>query len=129
MEKVKSDKTKQVIEEIESWRRMLDFVQSENNYLKNRIAQVVSCDMNREMLVMAEDFQARFINLDEMIRLLKKDVNDIDSHMTVPTSREAVILPGKNAKLERIRMDMELLAQQFNKLRSNFQHFILENFW
>jgi hypothetical protein len=128
MGKVNRDRTKQVVEEIESWRRLLEFLQVENSHLKSRIAQIVSNDISSQILAMSEEFESRFINMDEMIRVAKKNIHDLNSSVTMFSFKESVLTPGISAKLKNLRAEMEALEHRFNKLKFSFQHFISENF-
>ena len=64
--------------ESESWKRLLEYIQQENSYLKDLLADIVSQDINRELLGRAEEFQNQFITKDEMIALLRGDIYDFE---------------------------------------------------
>jgi hypothetical protein len=124
MEQTNHNSAKQVLDEIESWKCLLEFLQVENSYLKNGIAKVVSQEINRQILALAEDFQTRFMNLDEIIRLVRKDIHDFNSSIPVFSFNETTMSPEANMKLGSLRTEMEILAKRFYKLRSDFQHYI-----
>ena len=73
--------------ESESWRRVLEYMQQENSYLKNLLADVVNQDINNEMLVEAEDFQNRFIKNDEIIALLRRDIYNFNERLSDHSSK------------------------------------------
>lgn len=52
--------------EIHSWIRLVEFLNQENTYLKNRLSEVIDQIKDRENLALAEHFQNQFIVKDDV---------------------------------------------------------------
>jgi len=76
-----TDKMDQYQHETSMWARSLDFFKQENNYLKNRLSEVVDKTSDKYFLAQAEHFQNQFIIKDEFIDELKHDVNEQLRHL------------------------------------------------
>src|SRR6478609_577274 len=61
--------------ENKTWSRLLEFFKQENTFLKNRLAEVLDNNIDKDFLARAEQFQNRFIILDEFIDELRHDIN------------------------------------------------------
>jgi hypothetical protein len=128
MEVMDRERVKQFHKESESWKRLLEFIQAENSHLKTRIADIVSRDISKEMLVEAENFQNRFIRKDEMMALARKDIRDFATWITGEHIDDAIFLNAALKKQKKLRTEMEILEQRFNKLKFEFHNYIAENF-
>lgn len=71
-------KLKQLQFESNTWKRLLRFMMEENNHLKNRIAEILKDDFDKNLLKEIENFQSNFIKQDELINLLRNDAADLD---------------------------------------------------
>jgi hypothetical protein len=52
--------------EIHSWIRLMEFLNQENTFLKNRLPEVIDQIKNKEKLALAEHFQNQFIIKDDI---------------------------------------------------------------
>ncbi len=121
------DRLKLFHKENESWKRLLEFIQAENCYLKARIADIVNQEISEDMLAEAENFQHRFIRKDEMIALARKDIRDFDGWIARQTTGDGTILKEALQMQTKLRTEMEKLEQRFNVLKSEFNNYISEN--
>ncbi len=110
--------------ENETWKRYLQFLQQENNYLKTRLSQVLQHDFDVEFLDRAEYFQTKFLNGDETVNLLRQDVHEIEKLLHNGVLENATILKELQKKIKKLSRDMETVEQQFNKLKTDFNEFI-----
>ena len=101
-------------------------MQQENSYLKNLLADAVNQDINNEMLVEAEDFQNRFIKNDEIIALLRRDIYNFNERLSDHSSKAGMDNEKYYSVQKKLRNEIELLEQQFNKLKFEFLYFISE---
>ena len=92
-----------------SLERALDFYLQENSYLKTRLSQVVDRNTDSEFVSRAEQFQNNFIQNDEFIRDLKKDVLDLGQLL--------------QKSLAGLQTDENRLFQKHKKLRNEVEHF------
>ena len=109
MRKVKIPGKDHFLHENQTWSRALDFYLQENSYLKTRLSQVVDRNTDSEFVSRAEQFQNSFIQHDEFIRDLKKDVSDLGQLL--------------QKSLAGLQTDENRLFQKHRKLRNEVEHF------
>ena len=78
------------------WVRSLEFFKQENNYLKNRLSEVVDKTTNKYFLAEAEHFQNQFIIKDEFIDELKHDVNELNRQII----NQTMLVNGSPTEIE-----------------------------
>ena len=122
MANVTISKPDQFNHEIKTWSRLLDFFKQENTILKNRLAEVVDYRADKEFLVLAEQFQNKFIIKDEHIDELRHD-----------TTLQALDLTNSNIAItdvklirrqEQLRNELEYFEIDFNKLKNEFNKYL-----
>lgn len=120
-------KLKQLAYETGAWKRLLDFISEENIRHKNRVSEILQDRFDKNLLEEVDGFQGRFIKQDDMISLLR---DDIEAFMNIPADR---IMDGKEMtedvykKLKRLRSNMQIAEESFGRLRTEFNHFLVEN--
>lgn len=112
--------------ENDTWKRYLYFLQQENNYMKTRLGQVLQNDIDLDFLDRAEYFQSKFLNEDETVNLLRQDLREIDDLLHNGVAENAALLKELQRKFKKLSRDMETVEQQFNKLKTDFNVFLLE---
>lgn len=122
MTEVEISKPGQFNYENRSWIRSLEFFKQENSLLKNRLAEVVDQQADRDFLALAEQFQNKFIIKDEFIDELRHDVN-IQLQEIVKTDDSST-----NQKLikkqEKLRNEMEYFEKEFSSLKNEFNKYL-----
>ncbi|XVJ64942.1 MAG: hypothetical protein HEQ40_01745 [Lacibacter sp.] len=112
--------------ENESWKRYLQFIQQENNFLKNRLSQVLQHDTDVDFLERAEFFQSKFLAEDETVHLLRQDVHEIEHLLLKDMSDDNNGMNNLRKKFWKLSRDMETVERHFNKLKSDFNTFLLD---
>lgn len=119
---VKISKTDQFRHENKTWIRLLEFFKQENYFMKTRLAEVLDHSISKDLLMLAEQFQNKFILKDEYIDELRHDIN-----RQLQISGDSVIISPDN-KLNKIqaklRNEMEYFEKDFNKLKSDFNNYL-----
>ena len=82
MSPVKISKQDQFHHENKTWARLLDFFKQENNFMKNRLSEVLDHNVDKDFLALAEQFQNKFILKDEYIDELRRDINKQDQTLS-----------------------------------------------
>jgi hypothetical protein len=108
--------------EIHSWIRLVDFLNQENTYLKNRLSEVIDQIKDREKLALAEHFQNQFIIKDDVydhiLHDLKKQSNKWKGIATISTTamKEELSKTQKNLseQIEFIERDHAVLSKDYN---------------
>lgn len=112
--------------ESETWKRYLQFIQQENNFLKTRLSQVLQHDTDVEFLERAEQFQNKFLSEDETVHLLRQDVHEIEK-MLLANYAETQAAPAELLKkFNKLSQDMETVERNFYKLKTEFNSFVSE---
>ncbi len=112
--------------ESDTWKRYLQFIQQENNHLKNRLSQVLQADTDYEFLERAEYFQNKFISEDDTVNMLRQDIHELDKLLAKEAGEDAVVLKELQKRLKKMHKDMEIVEKQFNKLKSDFNLYLTE---
>lgn len=113
--------------ETESWKRLLEFLQVENVFLKTRLAQITREDVDNELLEQSEYFQNQFIREDEMISVMRHDVSEQDSWLTREVFEDGAIIKEVTRRQKKLRREIEIAEQKFNKLKFEFNNYLSEN--
>lgn len=119
-----SQKIIQFRHESDTWKRYLQFIQQENNHLKNRLSQVLQKDTDHEFLERAEYFQSKFIAEDDTVNMLRQDIHELDNLLMKETKDESGVAKLLEKKLKKMQKDMDIVEKQFAKLKSDFNHYL-----
>ena len=126
IEKMTELKFLQLRHEINTWKRMLGFMQEENVHLKNRLSDVLKDRFNKNLLDEVEFFQTNFIKEDEVIGLLKSEVAAIDNILKWDLiTHENNLLISKGIK--NVRNNIDAAEKDFTKISIDFNKYLSEN--
>jgi hypothetical protein len=118
-------KFKQLQFECNTWKRMLSFMMEENVYLKNRLSEILADAGTSERLVEIEDFQSRFLRSDELIRILRNDVAELEQFISDQKEDAVSENPQIHSKLSCIRLNIPLVQRQEERMKAEFNNFLL----
>ena len=112
--------------EIETCKRLLNFITDENVHLKNRLAEMVKASIEINLLSDMETYLSKFVAQDEYINLLKNDVAKIENRLweQIHGVNEIVndIYPG----LRLLQSNVLKIEELFVILRRDFNNFLCE---
>ena len=109
---------RQLQAERESWKQLLSSRTEENVLLKNSLADILKNNFNANSLEDIEDFQTQFIEQDEWIKSLKKDVIELDKIF-----EDGEIEGPLDMIVERFRRNLDSSSKKFSYLKSAFNDF------
>lgn len=122
MSPIKISKPDQFHHENKTWGRLLEFLKQENTILKNRLSEVVDHNSDKEFLLLAEQFQNKFILKDDYIDELRHDINTQEFNLI---NRKDNLLDTKLLKRqEKLRNEMEYFEKDFNQLKNEFNKYL-----
>ena len=125
MATTKISKPEQYHHENQTWGRSLDFYKQENNFLKNRLSEVVDQKTGKDFLALAEHFQNRFIVKDEFIDELNHDINAQERMLKEGIVKGVIAVNEKMVKQQdKLRNEMEYLEKDFVQLKSEFNKYL-----
>ncbi len=120
-------KLKQIEHENETWKRVLDFMTDENIRLKNRLSEILKGNIDNNLLKKAEDFQNNFVRTDDLIRFLRNDIATFDKLLTREIIGDGDRFGELTKKVKSIRANIGNAEKQFNKLKLEFNNYLLEH--
>lgn len=113
--------------EHETWKRILGFLVEENINLKNRLSAILqNTEENGDLSFVEriEYFQNQFLKEDEIIGLLKLELNDQENLLERSMYEDHRMLKEVQHKQKKLRTDVEYAEQRFNKLKFEFNNYL-----
>lgn len=111
----------QMLHELDTWHRTLNYIQQENIHLKNRLSEIIKNGMDDTLLEQVEYFQNQFLNKDAIITLLRQDIN-------IERGLDGSLPNKKNwKKHDKLRKDMVMMEAEFNKLKFDFNEYLSQS--
>jgi hypothetical protein len=120
-------KLRQLQYESDTWKRLLGFLEDENIHLKNRLSEILKNGFNEDLLDEVESFQSRFVKEDELIRLLRNNVAELDDLLVREVFEDGKIFKEIHRRLKNLSDNIQHVQEQFTKLKSEFNRFMSEN--
>jgi len=117
----------QIQYETDTWKRLLDFMMDENSNLKIRLSEILKDKFRLQSLEELEDFQSHFIKEDELIRLLRNEVAELDNLFATTPFVKGKITKEIDTKLEKLRNNIIIAERQFGRLNLEFNNFLSIN--
>jgi hypothetical protein len=114
--------------ENDRWQRLVQFIQLENSYSKNRLAEVIR---NNEGLVdfleQAEFYQSYYIQQEEHLALLKHDLVNFGRLLDKKKFLDGAVIKQLQNTHCRLRREMEKLDTEFHDMQRKFNNFVEAN--
>lgn len=102
------------------WLVILDELRQLNIGLKNRLVSELKQEVTRNFIETAEYYQQKFVDKDQMVRLLRHDITGL--------VEDSARMPEENlAWSERfysLEKDMERLIAEFSRMKAGFEHYL-----
>jgi hypothetical protein len=113
--------------ESDTWKRLLGFIEEENIHLKNRLSEILRSGFNDNLLDELENFHGRFVREDELIRLLRNNVAELDDLLERELFEDGKIIKEIRRKLKNLSDNIQNIQERFTKLKLEFNSFMSEN--
>ena len=118
-------KIRQLRQEIEAWKRSLEFIMEENSILKDRLGEVLNASSNQSSFINeSEQFQNSFVQTDEHIWLIRKEIAELDKLLL--KDPQGTFLDDALRKKKKLALDMQNVAREFNKMKFDFNSYLGE---
>ena len=111
---------KQLLFELESWNRCLDYMQSEIVMLKNRMVHILKDLSEKKILALLEHYQNNFIEIDNSIILFRHDIAVQTMLLRKNHEIEMEILLEKMGRQKKLRKEIRMAENLFIKLSESF---------
>ena len=114
--------------ENDRWRRLVQFIQLENSYCNNRLAEVIkSNDGLPDFLEQAEFYQNYYIQQDAHISLLKHDLNTFGRIVEREKFTDGTIAKNIQFTHSQLKREIEKLEADFHDMQGKFDNFVEAN--
>jgi hypothetical protein len=115
--------------ECDAWKRLLAFLMDENIHLKNRLSEIVKDrDGTTSLsLIEIERFQTNFLKGDELIKVLRDDISEVDKLLRKEFFEDGIIEKKIKTKFNKIRVNIPLAERQLDQLKKEFNSYLLAN--
>lgn len=123
IETVALARMQQYSHEVETWLRTLDYLQQENIFLKNRVADLLQYDLNDAYLDKVEYFHNKFLDKDAVLSLLRHDISELCERF-----QNEVWDESSSNKAASLRRDMEKMEAEFSRLKAEFNKYVFDVF-
>jgi hypothetical protein len=109
-----------------SWLRALDFILQENAYLKTRLSHALDTNTGMAFVERAEHYQTVFIQNDEHIKDLLKDIRQHQELLrNIKHDAEARNEKKLVRKQHMLRNEMEAFEKNFSELKNEFNKYLV----
>jgi hypothetical protein len=120
-------KIKQLQHEIDTWKRLLSFIQEENVYLKNRLADVLKDRFDNRLLEEVDEFQSQFVKADALINLLRNEAAEVESALRLDLFEGGKIKENLETKMTQLQNNLTVAEKEFGALKLKFNNYISLN--
>jgi len=117
----------QVLYEISSWIRLIEFLTQENAHMKNRLSVVIEGIHNRDQLALAEHFQNQFIVKDDVYDHILHELNKQAGKWQQQTICPAILNDLKKnhinlcRQIESLEREQLIIRKDYNTYLSTLQ--------
>jgi hypothetical protein len=108
--------------ENESWLRVINFLEQENVFLKNRLALAIK-GIESEHMADIEQFQTMFLNHDTLFSILAQDIANHKKALA-NAQKEITKLSQASLQQKKLRRDIDKLEKEFCSLRNKFNSYM-----
>jgi len=118
---------RQIQFETETWKRVLYYLMDENSLLKNRLSEVLKDASLNSFLNNAEQFQTRFLSLDEDISFLRHHLANLEKLFIKSSNMDDKIMEMMS-HLEAVQKNMIHVEIEFSQLRYDFNQSLMNHY-
>jgi hypothetical protein len=120
-------KINQFAKQSDAWKRSLAFLSEENFFLKLRLGDLLhGSDVDAEVLEAAEYFNNGFLQKDEMISLMFKNLSKFDDLLSGEINEDRILAKDIMKQQKNLRDQMAFLEADFFELKIRFNEYINE---
>lgn len=115
--------------ECDKWKRLIEFMQLENAYCKNRLSNVVrNFDVqDGGFLEQAEYYQNYYIQQDMLLAMLRSEIYEFEKQVQKETFFDGYILKEVQFKQRRLRNEIDKVSSEFHRGNKLFNDFLEAN--
>lgn len=106
-------------QEIGKWRQSLYELRLKNSRLKDLLSEAIQREVQLSFIEQAEDFQQKFIDKDQVIELLRRDLNYISARAHTGAYSE-----DDRQQLSVLDRDIRKFLHEFREMEHSFRTFL-----
>lgn len=107
------------LKEGRTWQFILNELRTENIRLKNQLSEAISHEVSPTFVERAEQFQQQFIEKDQVMDLLRHDINTMLYKVSDYTGTDA-----EERQYTLLEKDIEKLIYEFHQMKISFSGFL-----
>lgn len=111
---------------IEFWKQQIGFIENGNIQFKARLTNILRKRTYKDHLDQLEEFQNRFLQLDDQITVLKHEVQEQLQELSL-YDVTGKVLPTAGYVQEKLEERLVIMNGNFNRLNNDFNNFVLEH--
>lgn len=111
----------------EAYKLTVEKMQEENIHLKTRMCEVLSNHIRPALLSEFEHFQNQFIREDEVLKLLRYNILELDNMLQTAGYRHSSLNGAVSGKMKLISDNTRVARRQLEELKSSFNRFLENN--
>lgn len=128
MSNIEKSRGEHFLHEYQTWERTLDFFITENAFLKTRLSSFLDNDADKIFLQVAENFQTKFLQIDELIKNLQHYVVEMEKFAEQKkNSDEKIFFESIKNRQKKIRQAIGKLEIDFIKVKNNFNNYVVKS--
>lgn len=112
--------------EKESWKRILGFIEQENEYFERRLLEVLKKSADLAFMPEFIYFKSWIADQDEKLKRMRKSLYGNDYLLTGELSVDSSRLKKIIHQQKTMRMEMKIVEETFYRLKINFNYFLGE---
>lgn len=117
----------QLNSESNTWKEILEFIMNENVQMKNKLAEILKNNFERNSLNGLEKFQTKIIKEDDRIGLLRNEIVEIKKLIGEEDFENEKYFDEIMKKVDVLRSNLINAGNQSSKLKSEFNKILFEN--
>lgn len=111
----------------EEYKVTVEKMQEENIHLKTRMCEVLSNHIRPALLSEFEQFQNQFIREDEVLKLLRYNILELDNMLQTAGNRHSRLNGAVSGKMRLITDNTRQARRQLEEMKSAFNQFLVNN--
>jgi type IV secretory pathway VirB4 component len=117
----------QVQHESDAWKRLLEFIEIEDNFLLNRLSSVLKESQDFKPVNGAESLQEKLIQVNTVVKLFQEDISELDALLLKAKFENGNVSKQVDARYKHLKNKIGKLETDFNNLKNKFNNFIADS--
>jgi hypothetical protein len=118
----------QLLFELDTWKRIFESMQNENNFLKQRLTQIIKIIPGKKEIINIEYFQNLLVTQDRVIAIFRNDIEKQKNKFSLNKTEEKNKLFELILSFQQLRNEIKEAEFYFNDIKFEFNEFFQKYF-